>query len=870
SLPVTAMAATDEAIAVESLAAADEAAAAESFAAEQGADEAKASVETALADGFAEIVGEDRPEAFTESTNVEEQTGDETKTELLTETNDNAAEETFAGEETGDGETTEETFAGEETMSEETPAEAFAGEETVREETPAEAFAGEEKADEEALAETAGEDAAEEVSDGQEAFAGDPEAWAVGETKILVLDSSFKEWRFSFTPEENGKYFLNNTKYGYDGYIEDIAVYDSLEFTDEANYEYDSWEENLVTIYNAKSGQTYGIKVKLSNEYYESADDNENWEFTLTKYESPIITVDGNGGSTADGQTSYTVETNGEYHELEDILNEKGSFERAGYRLLGWAETADSENPRSAYYFGDSETVTYYAIWEQLPTISLNETKQFESGYFFIAFTPEEDGWYTFKDEFGDSWNSYIDIYNGCDFKTSLGQINNSHNELALQLTGGRTCGIKVTVEEGYTTDLTVIKTTDFVILDGNGGASENGTAVQKVPVYANEWMYTLLYRAESFARDGYKQIGWSTSPDGEGVQNEYNICPEAGETYYAVWGKLVSVTFHGNGVLTQDGQESIASDDVVEGYRFGEYYYMWWSFERPVGKYLSGWALTPDAEEADEESVIQDGMVLYAVWAPIHYEVKLYAKDGYFATPAENTFFAYGYYGEKLDILPSDIPTSNTKGKVFDKWYTDYDCTKPLEVSLSEYRPTEAVTLYAGYKDDGTMVSKITLNKKTASVLIGKTVTLKATVAPKTALNKAVTWTSSNKSVATVSAKGVVKGLKKGTVTITAKAKDGSGVKATCKVTVKQPVTKITLSKTQATVKAGKTLTLKATVKPDSAHNKAVSWTSSNKKVATVTQKGVVKGIAKGTTVITVKAKDGSGKYVKCKITVK
>ena len=166
--------------------------------------------------------------------------------------------------------------------------------------------------------------------------------------------------------------------------------------------------------------------------------------------------------------------------------------------------------------------------------------------------------------------------------------------------------------------------------------------------------------------------------------------------------------------------------------------------------------------------------------------------------------------------------------------------------------------------------VTKITLSKTSASILKGKTVTLKATAAPASANNKAVTWTTSNKKIATVDAKGVVKGIAKGTATITATAKDGSGVKASCKITVRQPVTKITLSKTSASILKGKTVTLKATAAPASANNKAVTWTTSNKKVATVTSKGVVKGIAKGTATITATAKDGSGVKATCKITVK
>lgn len=82
--------------------------------------------------------------------------------------------------------------------------------------------------------------------------------------------------------------------------------------------------------------------------------------------------------------------------------------------------------------------------------------------------------------------------------------------------------------------------------------------------------------------------------------------------------------------------------------------------------------------------------------------------------------------------------------------------------------------------------------------------------------------------------------------------------------------VTKVSLNKTKKTLKKGKTFTLKATVKPSDATNKKLKWTTSNKKVATVTQKGVVKAIKAGKATITATATDGSKKKAKCKITVK
>ena len=164
--------------------------------------------------------------------------------------------------------------------------------------------------------------------------------------------------------------------------------------------------------------------------------------------------------------------------------------------------------------------------------------------------------------------------------------------------------------------------------------------------------------------------------------------------------------------------------------------------------------------------------------------------------------------------------------------------------------------------------VSGVALNKKVATINVGKTVTVKATVTPANAANKTLSWTSSNTKIATVS-NGVVKGVKAGRVVITAKTTDGSNISATCTVTVKQPVTSISLSK-KATMYTGKKLTLKAKVNPANASNKALTWKSFNTKIAKVASNGVVTGVKAGTVKITATAKDGSRKSATCTVTVR
>ena len=173
---------------------------------------------------------------------------------------------------------------------------------------------------------------------------------------------------------------------------------------------------------------------------------------------------------------------------------------------------------------------------------------------------------------------------------------------------------------------------------------------------------------------------------------------------------------------------------------------------------------------------------------------------------------------------------------------------------------------------DDPIAVEGITLDKTTATVEEGATVTLTATVTPDNATDKTVTWSTSNETIATVS-DGVVTGVKAGEVTITAKAGDKS---ATCTVTVTAaatepevvPVTGVTLNQTTVTLDIDQSITLTATVAPENATNKAVTWASDKTDVATVDANGKVTAVAAGTANITVTTQDG-GKTATCVVTV-
>ena len=177
------------------------------------------------------------------------------------------------------------------------------------------------------------------------------------------------------------------------------------------------------------------------------------------------------------------------------------------------------------------------------------------------------------------------------------------------------------------------------------------------------------------------------------------------------------------------------------------------------------------------------------------------------------------------------------------------------------------AVTLTATVPVPTVAVTGVRLNKTSLSFTgTGSSQTLTATVSPSNATNKTLTWSSSNTSVATVS-NGVVKAVGFGTATITAKSNNGKT--ASCSVTVNpiQPTGIKATPETSTLYGLNSTVKLSANVMPSNATNKAVTWSSRNTSVATVSSDGTVKAVGYGTTVIT--AKTVNGLTSNCTVTV-
>ncbi len=191
--------------------------------------------------------------------------------------------------------------------------------------------------------------------------------------------------------------------------------------------------------------------------------------------------------------------------------------------------------------------------------------------------------------------------------------------------------------------------------------------------------------------------------------------------------------------------------------------------------------------------------------------------------------------------------------------------------ITVTTVNGGETATCEVIVTEDATVpVEGVTLDKSSVSMEKGESTTLTATVKPTNSTNKNATWSSSNEDVAMVNNSGKIVAIGAGNAVVTVKTEDGAHT-AECKVSVSEPtvrVTGITINKTGLDLEKDSTLNLVAEVQPYNATNKEVTWTSSNPEVVTVDQYGLIKAISGGTSMITVKTKDGNFEKT-CMVTV-
>lgn len=162
--------------------------------------------------------------------------------------------------------------------------------------------------------------------------------------------------------------------------------------------------------------------------------------------------------------------------------------------------------------------------------------------------------------------------------------------------------------------------------------------------------------------------------------------------------------------------------------------------------------------------------------------------------------------------------------------------------------------------------VTGIKLDYKSRDMYVGETFRLTYVVSPGDSTNAAVTWTSSNNSIASVDKNGLVSAKSVGTAVIIVKTTDG-GYMGTCTINVSRTATAVKLDVTKLTMNVGDYYYLETTLTPKDSTETTLSWESSDKKIASVSKSGKVIAKSAGQAIIMVKTKSGSTGY--CTVTV-
>lgn len=202
-----------------------------------------------------------------------------------------------------------------------------------------------------------------------------------------------------------------------------------------------------------------------------------------------------------------------------------------------------------------------------------------------------------------------------------------------------------------------------------------------------------------------------------------------------------------------------------------------------------------------------------------------------------EKANFTWTVADDKVATFENNILTAKEKGETQIKVVSEdkkYNTTFDVSVIVS--------------------VTDFTL-KNTATVFAGETLNILEKVTPENANTEQIVYASLNPEIATIDGKGEVKGVSKGDCTIVATKGD---IKKETTLSVKIAATAVTIEKTEGIIATGGSYTLKPTLSPADSETETFTYTSSDESVATVSDKGIIKGKKDGTATITATSEKG------------
>ena len=231
---------------------------------------------------------------------------------------------------------------------------------------------------------------------------------------------------------------------------------------------------------------------------------------------------------------------------------------------------------------------------------------------------------------------------------------------------------------------------------------------------------------------------------------------------------------------------------------------------------------------------------------------------------------------GQLLSSNATKIVTqAATPPVITSQTFSDKSC--PLYVTQGAYAKYWTTNIWEDFSDMRPIenpITKIELNKSSLNLVANNSAQLSATITPGNATLSDIYWVSDNPAIASVDQNGKVTGLKTGITTITAMAIDGSGVKATCKVSVATIIAEnLTLNPSELTLAINQSAKIKPVITPGNTTSTSLEWSTSNAGVAPFRANSdgsiTVLGAADGVATITCRTTNGSNLTATCTVTV-
>ncbi|MDE6253427.1 MAG: Ig-like domain-containing protein [Lachnospiraceae bacterium] len=297
------------------------------------------------------------------------------------------------------------------------------------------------------------------------------------------------------------------------------------------------------------------------------------------------------------------------------------------------------------------------------------------------------------------------------------------------------------------------------------------------------------------------------------------------------------------------------------------------------------------ESSDTTVATVDQDGIVKgvgggsAVIWVITEDGIKVASCDVYVRVPVTGVTLSETKIEESLNAGTHQLTAAVTPGgpgvNTNVEWAvspSDGSIITIDKTGLIKYVAPGNATVIAKTEDGGYMatcqvevlkpVSSVSLDYKDIRLKVDDTFRLSAEVLPVTASDRTVKWESSDNSIITVDNNGLVSARKPGSAAILVRTNDG-GLTAMCNVKVYQPVTIVTISNTELSIRKGTTAWLNATALPSNADDRTIKWSSSDTEIATVNAAtGMITAVEAGTCTI-IATNEASGVTAKCILTV-